>query len=104
MLNDRYGQDAGKGNYTFRDQSVIDYSISSSEGFSLLTDFKIQELDDIYSDGHSLLQMNMHLNTAITLSEHTAETNCALHKKIITQIARNDTNGNGKSPPYLMKI
>ena len=25
--------------------------------------------------------MNMHLNTAITLSEHTAETNCALHEK-----------------------
>ena len=88
MLNGRYGQDAGKGNYTFRDQSVIDYSISSSEGFSLLTDFKIQELDDIYSDGHSLLQMNMHLNTAITLSEHTAETNCALHEKNYNPISQ----------------
>ena len=66
MLNGRYGQDARKGDFTFRDQSVIDYSITSNKGFTILTDFKIHELDRIYSDGHSLLQMTLNLNAANT--------------------------------------
>ena len=68
ILNGRYGQDAGQGNFTFRDQSVIDYSISSNKGFKILTDFKIEELDRIYSDGHYLLEMNLSLNLADTTS------------------------------------
>ena len=66
MLNGRYGQDARKGDFTFRDQSAIDYSITSNKGFTILTDFKIHELVRIYSDGHSLLHMTLNLNAANT--------------------------------------
>ena len=62
MLNGRYGQDARKVDFTFQDQWVIDYSITSNKGFTLLANFKIHELDRIYSDGHFLLQMTSNLN------------------------------------------
>ena len=61
ILNGRFSQDAEKGKFTFRDQSVIDYTISSNKGFQILTYFEIEDLDRIYSDGHTLLQMNLTL-------------------------------------------
>lgn len=61
ILNGRFSQDAEKGKFTFRDQSVIDYTISSNKGFQILTYFEIEDLDRIYSDGHALLQMNLTL-------------------------------------------
>ena len=63
ILNERYGQDEGVGSFTFRDQSVIDYAITSRRGFILLSDFEIQNLDRIYSDGHCLLQITLHIVT-----------------------------------------
>ena len=63
ILNGRYGQDNDKGEFTFRKKSVIDYSVSSNKGFDILSDFRIKELDRIYSDGHSLLQMELNLGT-----------------------------------------
>ena len=56
-LNGKYSNDKGVGNYTFRVQSVIDYAITSPEGYSLLSNFEIQDLDRIYSDRHSLLKV-----------------------------------------------
>ena len=71
IINCRYGQDTGKGkgDFTFCDQSAIDYSISCNKGFKILTDFKIKELNRIYSDNHYLLQMNLSLNLADTTSQ-----------------------------------
>lgn len=59
LLNGRYGKDKNLGKYTFREQSVIDYSISSEKGFSVLTNFEILDLDRLCSDGHSLLIMTL---------------------------------------------
>ena len=75
ILNGRYGQDNGIGDLTFRDKSVIDYSISSNKEFKILSDFKIEQLDRIYSDGHALLQMEFNINlTNLTKSnEHGTE-------------------------------
>ena len=55
ILNGRFSEDAGKGKFTFRDQSVIDYSICSNKGFKILKFFKVGELDRIFSDDHALL-------------------------------------------------
>ena len=62
IINGRIGQDKAKVEFTFRCQSVIDYFISSAKGISLLTDFKIQELDRIFSDGHSLIKSALGLD------------------------------------------
>ena len=59
ILNGRFGDDSNIGNFTFRDQSVIDYTISSKAGFDILNNFKIYQLDGIYSDGHCLLEMKI---------------------------------------------
>ena len=34
---------------------MIDYAISSSKSLKLLSDFKITEVDSLFSDGHALL-------------------------------------------------
>ena len=39
---------------TFRNTSVIDYLVSSIKGFDQVQEFKIQELDSLFSDGHTL--------------------------------------------------
>ena len=74
ILNGRYGQDKGIGKYTFRDQSVIDYSITSPKGLNLLTDFEVQELDRIFSDGHSLLQMSLKFHASDALRNNASPT------------------------------
>ena len=61
ILNGRYGNNKGVGNYTFGDQSLIDYAITSPKG--LFSNFEIQDLDRIYSDGHSLLKVTLQLTT-----------------------------------------
>ena len=61
ILNGRYGQDEGIGSFTFRKQSVIDYVITSRRGITILSDFEIQELDRIFSDGHSLLKISLEI-------------------------------------------
>ena len=55
ILNGRCHKHKGIGNYTFRDISVIDYAISSTEGLKRIQDFEIMELDSLYSDGHAML-------------------------------------------------
>ena len=66
ILNGRYGQDEGVGSFTFRDQSVIDFAITSRRGISILSDFEIQDLDRIFSDGHSLLKVTIKITTPIS--------------------------------------
>lgn len=55
ILNGRCGEDKDVGNFTFRNISVIDYSIVSVEALKYIEDFCISELDCLYTDGHSLL-------------------------------------------------
>lgn len=55
ILNGRFGQDSLEGAPTFRNLSVIDYSITSAKLLPFLIDFSITEVDCLYSDGHSLL-------------------------------------------------
>ena len=55
MLNGRYGGDRGLGKYTFRQTSVIDYTLVTLDIFSLLRNFDVLETDPIFSDGHCIL-------------------------------------------------
>ena len=49
------------GRMTFRNISVIDYFISSVKGYDLIDAFEIQELDPLFSDGHSILQCKINI-------------------------------------------
>lgn len=55
ILNGRCGADKNIGNFTFRNTSVIDYTITSVEALKFVDNFCISELDPLYTDGHSLL-------------------------------------------------
>ena len=55
ILNGRFGNDSTKGRLTFRDQSLIDYTICSFNCLKLLVDFEVIETDFLISDGHALL-------------------------------------------------
>ena len=55
ILNGRFGKDKRLGKFTFREQSLIDYTLCSFERLKLLIDFEVTETDPIFSDGHSLL-------------------------------------------------
>ena len=59
ILNGRYGQDSTEGKFTFRDQSIIDYTICSFSCLKLLLDFEVIETDNLLSDGHALLSWSM---------------------------------------------
>ena len=56
ILNGRFGKDKVLGKCTFRDQSLIDYTICSINAIKLLTDFEVFDTDSLLSDGHSLLK------------------------------------------------
>lgn len=56
ILNGRCGQDRGLGSFTFKSLSTIDYSLSSFEGLKYISDFSVQYLDPLFSDGHSLIE------------------------------------------------
>lgn len=55
ILNGRCGKDKGVGTFTFKNISVIDYSIVTVQSLKFISDFEIAELDSIYTDNHSLL-------------------------------------------------
>ena len=59
ILNGRYGQDKNIGAMTFRSTSVIDYSLISAKTFEIVHDFKITDVDRLFSDGHSLLTVEI---------------------------------------------
>ena len=47
--------DKSLGRFTFKNVSVIDYTIASASVFHHLCNFEVIELDPLYSDGHCLL-------------------------------------------------
>jgi hypothetical protein len=51
---------------TFRNVSVIDYLISSLDGYPLLNDFQITDLDNLYSDGHALIHCQIRANSVMS--------------------------------------
>ena len=55
ILNGRCGHDRDLGSFTFKNISTIDYSLSSFEGLKYISDFSVQDLDPLFSDGHSLI-------------------------------------------------
>lgn len=59
ILNGRCGNDKGIGAFTFRNISVIEYSLVSAQGLKFIDNFNITELDYFYSDGHALLSTNL---------------------------------------------
>ena len=59
IVNGRIGKDRHIGAPTFRDKSVIDYTVSTADCFAWLSDFEIIELDPIFSDGHSLISWSL---------------------------------------------
>ncbi|MEW8546031.1 MAG: endonuclease/exonuclease/phosphatase family protein [Candidatus Thiodiazotropha sp.] len=66
IVNGRVGKDKNIGNKTFRDQSVIDYTLCTADCFYLLQQFEIIELDEFFSDGHSLLSWSLNMNSKHT--------------------------------------
>ena len=55
ILNGRCGSDKNIGAMTFRNQSIIDYSIIPHQALQFVKMFSILELDSLFSDGHSLI-------------------------------------------------
>ena len=64
ILNGRCGNDKDKGKLTFRNISLLDYGIASVDSLKFVKDFETIELDALFSDGHSLIQLT--LNTKST--------------------------------------
>ena len=59
ILNGRCGTDKNIGAMTFRNLSVIDYSIVSQHALQFVNMFEILEVDPLFSDGHSLLSTTL---------------------------------------------
>ena len=63
IVNGRVGKDKNVGKMTFKNLSVIDYMLSTIEGYSLLSYFDVLPTDCIYSDGHALLSCKLNIST-----------------------------------------
>ncbi|MES9879996.1 MAG: reverse transcriptase family protein, partial [Sedimenticola sp.] len=59
IINGRCDTDKGVGAFTFRQNSVIDYAISSHKGLEYISKFVITELDALYSDGHACISLTL---------------------------------------------
>ena len=70
IRNGRFSQDGNVGAMTFRNKSVIDYSIVSLNTFEILSDFRIIEVDRLFSDGHSLLRVDLRIRCNPPKVEH----------------------------------
>ena len=62
IVNGRVGKDRDIGSKTFPDQSVINYTLCTADCFYFLQQFEIIKLDEIFSDGHSLLSWPLDIN------------------------------------------
>ena len=69
ILNGRMGKDKDIGKFTFRDISVIDYSLASPNMLGSIEAFDIIELDPMFSDGHSLLYMELKITPRLTTEQ-----------------------------------
>ncbi len=54
------------GKLTFRNQSLIDYTLATSKCAPLINDFDVLETDMLMSDGHSILQMTLIIQPIVT--------------------------------------
>ena len=54
-MNGRIGHDKALGRYTFRNTSVIDYTLCTADVFKYLTMFEVIDMDPLFSNGHCLL-------------------------------------------------
>jgi hypothetical protein len=59
IANSRIGSDANIGEKTCKDATVVDYLILSSNLFSLITNFEIDEFVPLYSDCHCCLHFDL---------------------------------------------
>lgn len=59
ILNGRTCNDKQHGKLTFRNTSTLDYVISSIPLFNKINTFNITELDELFSDGHSLIEFSL---------------------------------------------
>ena len=59
ILNGRFGKDKHVGKCTFREQSLIDYTICSISVIKQLKNFEVGDPDFLLSDGHSLLKWSL---------------------------------------------
>lgn len=73
IVNGRTGNDKNIGKLTFRNQSLIDYTLATLKAMSIIDNFDILDTDKLMSDGHSLISMLI----KIPCTEHTnsAKTN-----------------------------
>ena len=66
-------EDKVVGKCTFRGTSVIDYVVFSHNCFSLFSNFQVLDVDNLFSDGHSVLALSLTLS--VKNQDFTAETN-----------------------------
>ncbi|MEW8548622.1 MAG: reverse transcriptase family protein [Candidatus Thiodiazotropha sp.] len=59
IFNGRAHKDRPFGNLTFRQKSVIDYTLATIDTFKFLHEFEIIETDPLFSDGHCLLSCKL---------------------------------------------
>lgn len=74
IINGRVGKDRGVGAPTFRDKSVIDYTLSTADCFPWLSTFEVKEVDAIFSDGHCLLSWSLQSNPQNTHNDQCLNT------------------------------
>ena len=65
ILNGRCGKDANIGALTFKNTSVIDYSIASAQALKFVENFEIFEMDSLYTDHHALLETTLKFGSPI---------------------------------------
>ncbi|MCG8113215.1 MAG: reverse transcriptase domain-containing protein [Candidatus Thiodiazotropha taylori] len=75
ILNGRCGKDRTSGAMTFRNQSVIDYSIASLQILNFVKNFNVLELDALFSDGHSLIFTNLGFGNELKTKDKVLERN-----------------------------
>ena len=83
ILNGRLGKDSTIGKFTFRNTSVIDYTISTPQILHQFKEFEIIELDGLYSDGHCLQSMSLqisHKSKQTAKIDQEGKHNCRLPK------------------------
>ena len=71
ILNGRCGSDKNIGGMTFRNQSVIDYSIVSYQALHFVKMFTLSDLDALFSDGHALISTTLQLQQTSTIENKT---------------------------------
>ncbi len=74
IFNGRVGQDKNIGKFTFRDQSVIDYTLGTVDVLKLVSDFIITETDALVSDGHSILSTTLNISCSNLSTDQTTTT------------------------------